>query len=126
MGIAKSAEQVKIMEAGSPQPVIDHNTEGALINNLPLDIYRVFNEDIVNIKEKDVDKLTDIFEWAKRKCEEPTIGNIISVISNLENKLGAPALNEKRYYKMWRYVKLSKHIDDLDKEREALKRQWAF
>jgi hypothetical protein len=92
---------------------------------VPVDILRYFDMELGTTPQKDVGKLKDVFEWAKDKCkDEPSMGNIMQKISILENQLGAPAIDEKRFSKMWVWVKMSKHIDDLEKRREALRKKW--
>ena len=91
---------------------------------IPVDIYRHFGVEIGHVEDKDVGKLKDILAWAKAKCEEPTMGNVLSRISSLENQLGQPELGQRRYDKMWNWVRLSRSIDDLDKKRESLRKRW--
>lgn len=97
-----------------------------MINDVPLDMYRVFDEDINNVTRKDLDKLKEIYEWSLSECEDPTLGNVMIKISRLQNSLGAPAINEKKYDKLWRYIHISRKMKDLDKQRESLRRQWVI
>lgn len=120
-GIAKTATQVKPTE-----PIVHtHTTEGVTthtFDDIPIDIYRYFNQDLSGVEDRTKDKFKDIYDWAKTKVEELTIGNILQVISNLEMKLGQPGYSETRYDKIWNWVKISKNIDNLLQKRQTLER----
>lgn len=123
-GLAKSAE------VATPSTVTQSPTntavQGAMMEweGVPIDLYRQFNVELGTVPGKEIAKLKDIYEWAKTKCEEPTIGNILQRINSIENQLGSPALGDKRWDKIWNWVKISRQMDDLDKRREALRRKW--
>jgi len=123
MGLAKTAEDVKPKTVSQPEPV---NVESAFIyDGIPIDIARYFNEDVFNLPNKEKDKVVDIYNWAKERVgSEGTLGDVMMRISTLERQLGSPALGEKRYDKMWNWVKLSFNIEDLDKRRKALERRF--
>lgn len=92
---------------------------------VPIDIYRQFDIELGTIQPKEINKIKDIYEWAKTKCDEPTLGNILNRISTLENTLGSPAIGHQRYDKMWNFIKLQRQVDDLLKRQEAMKaRPW--
>ena len=119
-GIAKSAP---VSSAPSTPTFTKGETLGGTLawEGVPVDVIRMFNVEIGTVHQKDIEKLKDICSWADSKCEEKTIGNIMQKISTLERQLGSPALSEKRWDKIWNWVKISKQIDDLDKRRESLR-----
>lgn len=92
---------------------------------IPVDIYNHFNVELGKADEKETKKLKDIYEWAKSRCEEPTLGNVMSRVASLENQLGVPDIGTRRYDKMWNWVRLSRQMEDLDKRREVLRKRWA-
>ncbi len=85
---------------------------------VPIDVFRTFNTEMSTVPAKDIQQLKDITDWAKSKVgNEGTIGDILSKISEIRQKVGQPIINGKSYSKVWEYVKLQKIAD------EALKRQ---
>ncbi len=118
MPLAKSAQEQHL----EPKPQQLSKSEGIMeYNGVPVDVLRFFNTDF-NLPNKDMDKLVDIYSWAKNGLEELTMGNVLQKISSLEVRLGAPHLNESRYDKLWNWVKLESQINDLRKQQEAYKR----
>jgi hypothetical protein len=124
MGLAKTAEQPKKETPQEPTPALSEAMGTIEWAGVPVDLFRFFNVDLGTTPQDDIKELKDIYDWAKLKCDEPTIGNILQKISSLETQLGSPNLGEKRFSKMWVWVKMSKQIDDLDKRREALRKRW--
>ena len=89
---------------------------------IPIDVLRMFNEDMAKIPTKNIEQLRDITAWAKSKCaDEPSIGNILQTISKVQRELGSPAVNEKAYAKVWQFIKIQKAIDDLRNRQESLR-----
>jgi len=118
MPLAKSAES----EAPVKAPVIT-DIPPMQFDGIPIDFYRIFNVDLGTVPTKEIEKLKAIHEWSKEGSE--TVGDMMQKISKLERELGAPALNEKRYDKMFRWVKMTKVITELEKQRESLGvRKW--
>ena len=127
MPLAKSAPQ----EPTGPtehQEVTD--TTGSIpssedVFSVPLQIYRYFSEVKEKIDTKDAAKIKDIFNYAKEfiseKGDEPSVGNILEKISEIEHRLGAPHFNERRYDKLWNYIKIEMHINDMRKQQDALR-----
>lgn len=120
MPLAKSAEVTPI-----PQTTPLSQSDGTLQwEGVPVDLYRMFSLEMGTLPQKDISQLKDIYEWAKTKCDEPTIGNVLQKLSRLENELGAPSLGEHRFTKMWTFAKMSKQIEEIDKRRDALRKRW--
>lgn len=117
-GIAKSAEQTK----PTPAPVITNSTQlnTTTYDNIPVDVYRFFGENIGSLEGREKDKLTAISEWAFRDSE--TVGDGLIKLRNLEMKLGSPSIGEKRYDRLFNWVKMQKQIEDMQKRQEALRR----
>jgi len=119
--IAKTAVQeqpkVEVSQAPLSPGIVNMAWEG-----VPIDFFRYFNILLGTVPDKEIGQLKDIFEWAKSKCDEPNMGNVLQKISSLENTLGSPNLGEKRFKKIWMWVKMTKHMDDIDKQRKALEK----
>ena len=113
----------------APQPVTETppqltQANGIMVyDGLPLSVSDYFNVDAFTLEDKDKERLTTIYSWAKNKVPEGTMGDVMTKISQLERQLGAIAINEKRSDKLWRWVKIANRIEDLEKERNALERQ---
>jgi hypothetical protein len=82
--------------------------------------------DLGTTPTKEIEKVREIYEWAKGRCEEPTLGNIMQRITSIINQLGAPALDEKRWDKAWRWIRMTKQIEDLEKRRDSMRSRWSF
>lgn len=88
---------------------------------IPIDVLRTFNVDLGTIPTKDLQQIKDITEWAKSKVGvEGTIGDMLAKVSEVRQKLGSPAMNEKSYSKVWEYVKLQRVADEAVKRQQAL------
>jgi len=99
-------------------------SDGVMVyNGLPLSVPNFFNIDAFKASETETTRMNEIYSWAKNKVPEGTLGDIITKISELERQLGATVVGESRIDKMWRWTKLSRRIDDLEKERTALERR---
>jgi len=101
-----------------PTPTIPFVSEG-----IPLDIYSFFETSSENSNPKEKDKLRDVYEFIKGRCEEPTLGNILHSLSVMESKLGLGGY-AKRLDRVWNYVRLSRQVDELDKRRKSMEKQW--
>ena len=99
-----------------PQSIAGYEWEG-----VPVDVFRAFNVEMGTIPTKDIEQLRDITAWAKSRVDEPTIGNVLTQISKLRRELGAPALNERGYQKVWQFVKMQNAIDEMTKRQNSLK-----
>ena len=123
MPLAKSAEQ-PTATTKEPAPQSSTPSTSFTWEGIPIDIFRQFNADLGTLELKEISKIRDIYEWAKATSEEPTLGNIMQKISRIENQLGAPHLNDKRWDKVWMWVKTTKQIEDLEKRRDSLRSRW--
>jgi hypothetical protein len=120
-GIAKSAS-VDGKPYVVPAPVHKDTTSisTTTYDNIPVDVYRFFGTQLGEVSDKDMDKLSLISDYAFREVE--TVGDGLLKLRNLEMKLGSPSLGEKRYDRIFNWVKLQKNIDDMRKRQEALRR----
>jgi len=78
---------------------------------IPIDCFRHFSIPIHSLSGIEISKLRDIVDWAKSQNE----GKVLDNISYLQRKLGAPALNEKNYEKVWQYIKMNKLTNSIAK-----------
>lgn len=119
MPIAKTAQPVE------SQQVTQQLDGGYLqgVDGIPIDIFSYFGVDFANITDNEKSKLKDIYEWAVgNEIEKPSLGDTMEKLSKLERNLGVPLYGEKRSDRLWRWVKLSLQINELDKRRKALER----
>ena len=117
MPLAKSAEQVS-----EQQPVIEHPQADIPLTTetIPIDVFYFFDATpLMSPLEKE--RLADIYEFAKSRCEDPTTGNVMHALSVIDQKLGL-AGNEKRIDRIWNYIRLKKKADEVTKRYEALER----
>jgi len=117
-GLAKSADSVAVTVA----PV--HTTTQAVTthqwDDIPVDIYRFFGEQLGNLEGREKDKVKSVSDWAFQGTE--TVGDAMIKLRNLEMKLGSPSGNEKRYDRLYNWVKMDRQIQDMRKRQEALRR----
>ena len=85
---------------------------------VPMDVYRHFNIDIGSVDTKEVEKLKAISGWAFKDVD--SIGDGMQKIRQLQMKLGSPHLRDKSWDKVFNWVSIQKHINDLEKRQEAL------
>jgi hypothetical protein len=120
-GIAKSAS-VDGKPYVVPAPVHKEPTSisTTIYDNIPVDVYRFFGAQLGELSDKDMDKLSLISDYAFKDSE--TVGDGLLKLRNLEMKLGSPSLGEKRYDRLFNWIKMQKQIDDMKKRQEALRR----
>ena len=115
-GIPKSAQPI--------EPTVVQYTEvkegmGTVqYQEVPMDVYRHFNIDIGSVDTKEVEKLKAISGWAFKDVD--SIGDGMQKIRSLQMKLGSPHLRDKSWDKVFNWVSIQKHINDLEKRQEAL------
>jgi len=127
MPTAKSAPAPQTNEVKS-EPVHSGDAPQQVGNTMefagiPVDMYRYFGIDLGSGDEKELNKVKEIYEWAKKDSE--SLGDAMTKISRLERQLGSPHINETRHTKMWLWVKLTRQMEDLDKRRESMRKTWA-
>lgn len=117
-GLAKSASQGTPVQA----PVhITTQVQGTTVwDDIPVDVYRFFGERIGELDGRDKDKVKTVSDWAFDGAE--TTGDAMIKLRNLEMKLGSPTGNEKRYDRLFNWVKMDRQIQDMRKRQEALRR----
>ena len=116
MPLAKTAEQAVPQVA----PITDHpevKETPIVYDGVPMDMYAYFGLDMHRVGQSTKDKLRDIFEWSRG--ESPSLGEALIKVRDLESQLGSGGY-ETKYDKMWRYIRLSQNIKELDKRRESL------
>lgn len=104
---ASSAPATK--PASEPQPT--------LFNGVPLELMEFFTLDMKDLNDSTARKINDIYTFLKPKVK--SMGELLMEIRRVERKIGAPALTETRYGKVWNWLKLSNRINDLEKQRKA-------
>lgn len=123
MGIAKEAPQDVIKEEiegnGIKEQKVDAQPTTPLFDGVPFEIYKYFELSPEIIASKDTDKLRTIYEWAADSTQ--SMGDVMEKISVLERKLGQ-YYGERRYDKIWNWIKLTRNIESLEKQRNALNR----
>lgn len=90
-------------------------------DGVPFDVYARYNVDPASVSPKDRAYLKEITEWALEN--EESLGDGLLKLSKLESQLGSAGY-ERRLDKVWRWVSLSKKINELEKRRESLRKQW--
>jgi hypothetical protein len=121
MSLAKSSavetQSVQPQIAPPPSGIAGYEWEG-----VPVDIFRHFQVEMGTMPTKDIEQLRDITKWAKsRTVDEPSIGNVLREVSRVQRELGAPALNERNYSKVWRFIKAQMVIDEMTKRQQSLR-----
>ena len=85
MGLAKSSESQE-----QTAPVVEHAVPEVpfVQDGVPLDIYSFFLSSAENMEPREKDHMRVVYEFAKSKCEEPTLGNVMHYLSTLEGRIG--------------------------------------
>lgn len=118
VGLAKSASQSTPVQA--PVHQTTQGISATVWDDIPVDVYRFFGEQLGNLDGREKDKVKAVSEWAFKDSE--TTGDAMIKLRNLEMKLGSPTGNEKRYDRLYNWVKMEKQIMDMRKRQEALRR----
>lgn len=113
-GIAKTVPAAKIEVVTQ---TVSPGIESLKYNDVPVDVYRFFGIDTLTLDSRNLDKLKDISQWAFEGVE--TLGDGLKKLRDLEVKLGSASVG-KRWDKMYNWVKIQKHIEDMLKRQEAL------
>ena len=119
MDIAKSAvveQPAQITGVTPSNGITTYDYDG-----VPIDIIRFFNADMNNLERKEKDELALIAKWAFKDVE--TLGDGLMKLRNLEIKLGRPLGDPEssRRMKIYNWVRIQQHIEDLSKRQEALR-----
>ena len=116
MPIAKSTEPI-----ASPKPFekVAQSSTSSTIPTVGWDILRFFNIDMSELNRGNTqENLKEIEKWAFDG--EETLGNGLMKLKNLEISLGTPQHGETRHSRIYNWVKMEKHIQDLKLRQRAL------
>lgn len=89
-----------------------------LPENAPDEIYKYFDIKPLEATHEERNDLQELYGWAVNNGM--TLGDALLALRGLERRLGAPAVNERRYSKMLNWIRIDGHIQELQKRREAL------
>jgi len=92
------------------------------IGGVPIDLYRTFDLPLGTLPEKEVSKLKDIYEWSKIGLDEPTIGNSLLKLRNLDLRLGSALIGQSKINKLWNWIRMDLQTEELKKRQRALER----
>ena len=70
--------------------------------DVPIDIYKFFNQDLVSTNPRELDQLKDISKWTFKDAS--TLDDGLRKLRNLEIKLGMPGGSETRKDKLWNWI----------------------
>lgn len=103
-----------------PIPIQPANNGGATIapvwDGVPLDVIYYFNLEIRDLDNNTKTKLKEISDY----FSSHDISETLNKMRDAELKLGAPNPMENRHNKLWNYIRISRQIDSLTKQRESL------
>lgn len=119
MPLAKTSHPQQVTK--SPEHTTSTPISDGKYNGVPFELYTMFDVTLAT-DDKTRDKLLEIYTWSTKDSE--TLGDALLKIRRLEGELGAPSVNEKGYDKLWRWVKLQRHIDSMQKEQESMRKRW--
>lgn len=122
MGLAKTAESVKSIIFNEPteesQRKLELTDNEMTYANVPVDYFHYFDIPMGGgADDKTLERLREIHAWAR---EKGTKGEQMSSLRELERKLGVPHATEKRYNRVWNWVRISNSIKDLELQRDSL------
>lgn len=89
-----------------------------MVDGIPIDFIRYFDIDIRNIENRDKSQLQEIYSLLDGAKRSPS--DMLTELRNIQNKLGAPGYHETKFGKIWNYLKITRHINNLEKERKSL------
>ena len=121
MPIAKSAPST----APVVLPVDNHSSTGFnsfQYDGVDLSLYQMFDIELTKADDTQKERLRDLSNWVSEGLEEKSIGNILTKIKEIDNKLGATPIGSSRLNRIWNHLKISQRINDLHKQQRALER----
>lgn len=90
----------------------------AMEQGVPVDILEYFNIDPNDYGLVDKKQLNEIFNICVESCESKS--ELLEKLKFIENKIGVPLPGESRPVKIHRYLKVSKRIEELEKQRKTM------
>lgn len=122
-GLAKTSETPSKPAPNTPfKDAVTSMNDWGSYKELPLTFYRYFGVDFGKVDSKTHTELNDVYNYVKTQNKTKSMGEILNKVKRLEIKLGAPNVGQSRVSKVWNYVKMSQHINDLEAQREAFRR----
>jgi len=121
MPIAKSAPSTApiVLDKSTPSSTGFNNFQ---YDGVDLSLYSMFDIPIESAEETEKGRLRDLSNWVSEGLEEKSIGNILTKIKEIDNKLGATPIGSSRLNRIWNHLKISQRIKDLHTQQRALER----
>lgn len=118
LGLAKSAESVQVKAVEHSANPLNTSSSGELSYlGVPVDIYGYFGLDLNKASNSQREKMLQINRYVSDG--DATIGDRMMKIRQIERKLGMGGM-DSRIDKIYRYIRLSENIRDLEARRKAL------
>lgn len=118
VGLAKSAQSVSPVTVVHSKDAQLSSTNGEVaFLGIPVDYYGHFGIDLNRATEKQREKMAYMSKWLSEKHE--TLGDRLLELRKLEGRIGMTG-TDSRIDKVYRYMRLSDNIKDLEKQRQAL------
>lgn len=109
------------IEVGIPE-IIRQNDENVLSGYMPsihFDVLRFFGVNFDEINQGDtLEQLKSIEQWAFK--DKSTLGDALGKMRDLEIQLGTPHNNETKYNRMYNWIKMEEHINDIRGRQKSL------
>ena len=102
-----------------PNPVLAATAFSILVPPQVVTHLGVDNSELDNFSPEDLGKIKEIYEWAGEDLEDKSLGNLLMKLRDLDVKLGATPIGERRWKRIWNYVHLDKRVKDMEKQRNA-------
>lgn len=117
----KMSREVSPVQQSSPaQQTISPSI--TFIEGVPYEVYAYFGITDTDILPAEKPQVREMYDYLKTKLPEPTLGNYMMEFKKIESKLGQPEINESRWNRVYRYIKLSKAIDEMELQRNSMER----
>lgn len=89
-----------------------------MMDGFPTEFIAYFNVSPNNLTDVSKRQLTEIYEFIK--SDEKSMGDILKELRATESKFGSTTYEETRFSRLWHYMKLTRQIIDLEKQKEAM------
>jgi len=100
-------------------PVVTKDTQPLMsMDGVPYGMMEYFGTNAFDMNERERRQMVEIYNMFSERGMD--MGDMWLELRGIEQKLGAPAHNETRYSKVYNYMKVSRSIDILKKQRESL------
>lgn len=118
-GILKSAPKPeyenRVIEHETPETQAEPSP--SMPELVPPDVYDYFGVSLRTLSTQEKQQIVDLFKYFNGISNN--LGDAITEIAELERRLGTPHATERRFNRVYNWVKIQQRINSLEKQKQA-------